>query len=262
MGIPPLLLIFVIILSCFTHLSFSVTKKCNPTDRKILLKIKQDFGNPYVLSSWNTDIDNDCCNWYCLSCDLKTNRISDLFIQTGDLSGPIPASIGELTTLRVLQLHKQQNLTGPIPPALAKLKNLTFLQISWTNVSGPVPEFISGLNLTFLDLSFNNLSGSIPSSLSKIAALNTLHLDRNKLTGTIPDSIGEFKENIYLDLSHNQLSGQIPETFTKLDLFNFNVSYNRLSGKIPVGGDLQSYDSYSYFHNKNLCGAPLDTCKS
>ncbi|KAM7263815.1 hypothetical protein ACFE04_001498 [Oxalis oulophora] len=262
MGSTQQLLLICVVILASTHLSFSATQKCNPTDRKILLKINKDFGNPYVLSSWNTTIDRDCCNWYCLSCDLETNRVTELFITVGDLSGPIPDSIGELQTLKLLRLHKQQNLTGPIPSALAKLKNLSRLDISWTNVSGPVPEFISDFNLTFLDLSFNNLSGSIPSSLSKLESLNTLYLDRNKLTGTIPDSIGEFKQEIYLELSHNQLSGPIPETFTKLDLFSFNVSYNKLSGQIPVGGDLQNWDEYSYFHNKNLCGAPLESCKS
>ncbi|RID42673.1 hypothetical protein BRARA_J02541 [Brassica rapa] len=39
------------------------------------------------------------------------------------------------------------------------------------------------------------------------------------------------------------------------------ASYNRLCGPIPTGGSLQRFDSYIYFHNKCLCGAPLDSCK-
>jgi Leucine-rich repeat (LRR) protein len=239
-----------------------LSEKCNPDDKKVLLQIKQDFGNPYVLSSW--DPDTDCCDWYCVTCDLNTNRITELFVITGSLPGQIPASIGDLSFPESLTLKKQANLTGPIQPAIAKLKNLNFLRISYNAISGPVPDFLSGMEkLTFLDLSFKKLFGSIPSSLSKLPNLGTLRLDRNMLTGTIPDSLGEFKQTtFYLELSHNQLSGQIPASFNKLDLFNFNVSYNKLSGKIPVGGDLQNFDSYSYFHNANLCGAPLGTCKS
>ncbi|KAM7263200.1 hypothetical protein ACFE04_000883 [Oxalis oulophora] len=240
----------------------SLSEKCNPDDKKVLLQIKQDFGNPYVLASWNPD--TDCCDWYCVSCDLKTNRITELSVFTGSLPGQIPASIGDLQFLESLTLKKQANLTGPLQPAIAKLKNLNFLRISYNAITGSVPDFLSGMEkLTFVDLSFNKLSGSIPSSLSKLVNLGYLRLDRNMLTGSIPDSIGEFKQtDFYLELSHNQLSGQVPASFTKLDLFNFNVSYNKLSGKIPVGGDLQNFDSYSYFHNKNLCGTPLASCKS
>nr|AAP92912.1 polygalacturonase-inhibiting protein [Pyrus hybrid cultivar] len=304
---------------------------CNPDDKKVLLQIKKAFGDPYVLASWKSD--TDCCDWYCVTCDSTTNRINSLTIFAGQVSGQIPALVGDLPYLETLEFHKQPNLTGPIQPAIAKLKGLKFLRLSWTNLSGSVPDFLSQLkNLTFLDLSFNNLTGAIPSSLSELPNLDALRLDRNKLTGHIPISFGQFIGNVPdLCLSHNQLSGNIPTSFAQMDFgsidlsrnklegdasvifvlnkttqivdlsrnllefnlskvefptsltsldinhnkiygsipveftqlnFQFlNVSYNRLCGQIPVGGKLQSFDEYSYFHNRCLCGAPLPSCK-
>ena len=64
-----------------------------------------------------------------------------------------------------------------------------------------------------------------------------------------------------LDLNHNGITGSIPVQWTETPFQIFNVSYNRLCGRIPTGGKLQMFDSYAYFHNKCLCGAPLDSCK-
>ncbi|KAF4374492.1 hypothetical protein F8388_016043 [Cannabis sativa] len=325
-------IIFTLLFST-TLLDPSLSELCNQNDKKVLLQIKKAFNDPYVLTSWHED--TDCCDWYCVTCDPKTHRITALTVITGSLTGPIPTQVGDLHYLENLDLHKQVNLTGPIPPAIAKLRNLKFLRLNWNSLTGSVPDFLSQLtNLTFLDLSFNNLTGPIPASLSKLPNLRSLRLDRNKLTGSIPESFGEFKgEDFYLVLSHNQLSGKIPDLlgkkkdFANIDLsrnklegdpnalfgsdktiqfvdlsrnlleFNmskiefpkslatldlnhnkiigslpvgltalddlrgFNVSYNRLCGKIPVGGNLQSFEDTSYFHNRCLCGAPLQSCK-
>lgn len=287
-------------------LSSAISELCNPQDKKVLLQIKKDLNNPYLLASWNPD--TDCCDWYCVQCDLKTHRINSLTLFSDtNFSAQIPPSVGLLPYLETLEFHKLPKLTGPIQPAIAQLTRLTSLRISWTNISGPVPSFLARLtSLTFLDLAFNNLTGSIPGSLSQLPNLLALHLDRNHLTGSIPSSFGSFKSNpdIYLshnnltgpiptelgnlsisvldllrnqlsfdlsevefpasltslDLSHNKVYGKLPMGLTALDLQYLNVSYNRLCGEIPVGGKLQSFELYSYFHNKCLCGSPLPSC--
>ncbi|GLT37162.1 hypothetical protein SLA2020_114960 [Shorea laevis] len=209
----------------------SSAELCHPQDKKVLLEIKKAFNDPYVLSSWNPD--TDCCDWYCVECDLTTHRITSLVIITDNkISGPIPPQVGDLPFLQTLVFHKLPNITGPIQPAIAKLKSLEFLRLSWTNISGSVPDFLSQLkNLTFLDLSFNNLTGSIPSSLSLLPNLGAIHLDRNKLTGSIPASFGKFQGSIPdLYLSHNQLTGKIPASLGKLDFSTIDFSRNKLEG--------------------------------
>ncbi|KAM7262489.1 hypothetical protein ACFE04_000811 [Oxalis oulophora] len=329
---PHLLLTSLFLFSC-TLLPSSLSEKCHASDKRALLKIKKDFGNPNVFASWYAK--TDCCDWSCVSCNENTHRITSLSVFVdGSLSGQIPSSIGFLPLLETLTLLRQPELTGPIQPAIAKLKNLNFLKISESNVSGSIPEFLSVLkNLTFLDLSVNKLSGSIPSSLSKLPNLQELYLERNKLTGSIPETFGEFKtkdfaltlnnnqlsgkipvslgkvnfesfdfsgntlqgdasmlirdktnttlwlanlsrnllkfnlSNVrlpkslkHLDLNHNKITGGIPQSWTSASLDSLNVSYNSLRGQIPVGGQLQTFDYSSYFHNKCLCGSPLPSC--
>ncbi|KAA8518234.1 hypothetical protein F0562_015708 [Nyssa sinensis] len=210
----------------------SLSERCNPTDKKVLLQIKQALGNPYLLASWNPE--NDCCDWYCVECDPTTNRINALTIFSGQISGQIPAAVGDLPYLETLIFRKLSNLTGHIPPAIAKLSHLKMIRLSWTNLSGPVPSFFSQLkNLTFLDLSFNDLTGSIPPSLSQLHNLGAIHLDRNKLTGSIPESFGKFTGSVPdLYLSHNQLTGPVPKSLGDLNFTTIDFSRNKLVGDL------------------------------
>ncbi|KAF8043826.1 hypothetical protein BT93_A1972 [Corymbia citriodora subsp. variegata] len=294
---PARLLLLLLPLLSFFLLRPASAILCHPEDKEVLLRIKSALNNPYLLASWNPD--TDCCYWYCLKCHYKTHRVISLFFLQDNLPGQIPSAIGDLTYLQGLTLHKLPNLTGPIPESLTKLKYLDFLRLDWLNLTGPIPSFLGQLkNLTYLNLSFNKLTGGIPDSLSTIPGLKSIYLDRNQLTGKIPASLANLKLNgLSLILSHNNLSGELPPAFAgvdfeKLDLsrnklqgdaslvfgknkstyyidisrnqFEFNLSkvdYNRLCGEIPVGGRLQSFDYSVYFHNRCLCGAPLDSCK-
>ena len=212
----------------------SLSERCNPKDKKVLLQIKKDLNNPYLLASW--DPKTACCGWYCVECDEITHRINSLTIFSGDLSGQIPDAVGDLPFLETLIFRKLSNLTGQIPEAISKLKRLKMVRLSWTNLSGPVPAFFSELkNLTYLDLSFNNLTGHIPGSLSLLPNLGALHLDRNHLTGPIPDSFGKFAGSTPdLYLSHNQLSGKIPYSFRGYDPTVIDLSRNKLEGDLSI----------------------------
>jgi hypothetical protein len=216
----------------------ALSEKCNPQDKKVLLRIKKELNNPYLLASW--DPHTDCCDWYCVECDIKTHRITALIMQSSvpdtNLSGPIPPSVGDLPYLENLEFHKLPRLTGPIQPTIAKLTKLKYLFIEYTNVSGPIPSFLAQLkNLQLLHLSTNNLSGPIPSSLSQLPNLESLHLDRNKLTGPIPESFGSFKKpGPDIILSHNQLSGPIPASLGQIDPERIDLSRNKLEGDASV----------------------------
>ena len=213
----------------FLLLSTVLSELCNPNDKKVLLQIKKDLSNPYLLASW--DPTTDCCKWYCVECHPKTHRIISLNMFADGLAGQIPPSVGDLQYLETLDLHKLPNLTGPIQPTIAKLTNLKFLRLDWTNLSGPIPDFFSELkNLTYINLSYNNLSGSIPASLSQLPHLGALSLSRNKLTGPIPDSFGSFAPDFYLSLSHNQLSGTIPASLGNVNFTALDLSRNKLQG--------------------------------
>ncbi|CAN8257010.1 unnamed protein product [Cochlearia groenlandica] len=213
---------------------------------------------------------------------LKNLRI--LRLSWTNLTGPVPDFISRLKNLEFLDLSFN-DLSGSIPSSLSLLPNLLSLDLSRNKLTGPIPESFGSFIGVVPDLllSHNQLSGSIPKSLGKLD-FNQFDVSRNKLEGDASMLFGVDKKIFLIDLSrnmfefdlsktklpmalgvvdlnHNRITGNIPVQWTEFSIQVFNVSYNRLCGRIPSGGSLQSFESYDYFHNKCLCGAPLDACK-
>ena len=155
------------------------------------------------------------------------------------LSGPIPARLGDLTRLELLDLHDNR-LSGPIPAQLGRLTRLEVLDLHANRLSGLIPPdlgSLAALDLAALDrLSFhgNQLTGSIPPELADLANLEGLLLNDNRLTGPIPQELGDLASLRWLLLHDNQLSGPIPPELERLiDLKGLYLGHNRLSGPIP-----------------------------
>jgi len=155
-------------------------------------------------TGWNGAAGTEC-DWYGVTC--TSGEITSLSLGYNNLSGSIPAELGNLTSLEYLYLNYNQ-LTGAIP---SELGNLTILKR--------------------LNLSINRLTGSIPPQLGNLTSLEYLYLNNNELTGSIPPELPHAQ---YLSLWNNQLTGAIPTelqgSYMSLDLRN-----NQLSGSIPPG---------------------------
>ena len=120
------------------------------------------------------------------------------------MTGTIPAELGNLAELALLQLSGNQ-LTGGIPPELGRLANLS----------------------DGLDLSRNQLSGGIPVELGQLS-LHALRLHNNQLTGSIPASLGDLSNLYQLNLAGNTFTGCIPASLrgtTLNDLSSLSLSY-------------------------------------
>ncbi|XP_073277932.1 polygalacturonase inhibitor 1-like [Primulina huaijiensis] len=221
--------------------------------------------------------------------DLRNLR--SLTISWTNISGPIPSFLANLKSLVLLDLSFNR-LSGSIPPILATLPYLRGFDFSRNQLTGPIPESFGHIPATaefpVLDLSHNKLSGEIPASLANVN-FSSVDISRNNLSGDASVFFGKgkatntidisrnnfefdfskvsFTESLdILDVSHNKIYGTIPEQITDAVFLQFlNVSYNRLCGKIPTGWKLryrsESWDNTSFFHNRCLCGAPLDPCK-
>ena len=113
-------------------------------------------------------------------------RVVSLKLQNRELSGAIPAELGSLDGLEVLDLSGNR-LTGSIP---AEIGNL------------------AGLNCLYLD--DNRLTGEIPVELGNLAKLRHLLLNDNRLTGGVPFELGDLGELEYLCLDNNRLTGCMP----------------------------------------------------
>ena len=119
----------------------------------------------------------------------ESGRVAQLALDGNQLSGPIPAELGQLTNLERLSLSDNQ-LSGPIPAELGQLTSLEFLWLFDNQLSGPIPAELGQLtNLESLSLDSNQLSGPIPAELGKLTNVRELTLDGNpELSGPLPDT--------------------------------------------------------------------------
>lgn len=90
------------------------------------------------------------------------------------------------------ELILQKNyLNGTIPASVGLMTSLTMLELNSNDLSGIIPSEIAYLpSLRVLNLEGNRLTGTIPREFHKLKALRSLRLDSNMLSGTIPTSIG------------------------------------------------------------------------
>ncbi|KAI3967913.1 hypothetical protein MKX01_027096 [Papaver californicum] len=227
----------------------------------------------YELTSWVQN--TDCCDWNGVRCDDNTNRVEEINIISGDISGQIPSSVGNLPYLVSLTFRNIKNITGSIPQSIKKLKLLKWLDLSYLSLPRLVSNFLNHLTaLTYLDLStgqitmvrstsfytilkpknsiiwickIKDFSCSIPHNLSDLKNIRTIQLDGNKLTGSVPESFGKFNGTIpELYLSRNKLTGPIPKSLGA-NQFEFDLT------KVKFPKDLNWLD---ISHNKIFGGIP------
>ncbi len=224
-------------------------------------------------------------NWWSVNANWKTTivplwrgvtvtngRVTSLILENNNLSGTIPASIGNLTALKTLILNGNQ-LTGTLPSTLwdltllenlnlssnqltgnihAEIGNFTVLQELYLNnnlFSGSIPSTIGQLqNIYTIDLSYNNFSEEFPSTISEIPMLWTINLSNNQFYGNI---LNNLSNQLYLgvvDIANNQFHGSIPEAMGVLEyLTEFNINDNEFTFKDiePIFG-WTNFGNFSY----------------
>lgn len=193
----------------------------------------------------------------------QLKNLTYLNLSFNNLTGPIPSSLSQIPKLSYINLSRNK-LTGTIPASLVNLKGNDPFQLilSHNKLSGEVPDSFAEINFWEIDLSRNMLQGDISMLFGYNKTTESMDFSRNMFEFNM-SKLRIHRSLAFFDVNHNKIYGSIPEVMTKLELQSFNVSYNRLCGKIPQGGDLQTRFDYSaYFHNRCLCGAPLNvTCK-
>ena len=137
---------------------------------------------------------------------------------------------------RVIELQLNANkLSGEIPAELGSLSNLELLDLGWNQLSGEIPTELGRLaSLRWIDLGGNVLSGEIPAELGHLASLGWMDLRWNVLSGEIPGELGNLSNLQWLFVQGNQLSGCVPVNLRdQLDLNESDL------GELPFcsGGD-------------------------
>ncbi|KAG8098198.1 hypothetical protein GUJ93_ZPchr0013g37513 [Zizania palustris] len=103
--------------------------------------------------------------------DLKGLKF--LSLAGNNLSGNIPSCLGKLRSLEVLDLSSNF-LSGKIPRNLVTLRDLTTLLLNNNKLSGNIPDVTPSASLTIFNISFNNLSGPLPLNMHLMTCNNIL----------------------------------------------------------------------------------------
>ncbi len=205
-------------------------------------------------TNWGTNAALD--TWFGVGTD-ATGRVDSLTIDfNNNLSGSIPAALGDLDSLKYLYIYDNA-LTGSIPAELGDLTKLKYLNLNGNALTGSIPAELGDLtNLEELYLHENKLTGAIPAELGDLTNLEELYLHENKLTGAIPAELGDLESLKYLYLYENKLTGSIPAELgdlTELELLA--LSGNSLTGSIPAAlGNLTNL-THLYLNGNSLTGA-------
>jgi Leucine-rich repeat (LRR) protein/subtilisin family serine protease len=183
-------------------------------------------------------------------------QLQVLKLSSSNLSGLIPPGIGNITSLRTLDLGGNSYLSGAVPPEIGNLVNLQTLEL-WSNDLTSLPPEIGNLvNLETLFLHENELT-SLPAEIGNLSGLRTLYVYNNRLTSippelgnlnlyllqlmgnkltNVPPELGNINELQSLDLQNNQLASfPSPQLGEYSSLTFLNLNNNRLTGNIPPG---------------------------
>jgi Leucine-rich repeat (LRR) protein len=168
-------------------------------------------------TGWN--VTNTPCNWYGVEC--SDGHVTGLKLAFNRLTGSIPAELGNLSHLIILQLGSSYyaypiseilqdiiDTCGSYSPCLEAMGwwEFSYLQTVENHLSGSIPPELGNLShLEFLHLGVGNLSGSIPAELGKMSQLKSLELHYNELCGVIPVELKNLSSILRLKLDNNHL---------------------------------------------------------
>ncbi|KAL8119088.1 receptor-like protein EIX2 [Apium graveolens] len=197
-----------------------------------------------------------------------------------NLSGVVPAWIGEDLPQLYALILKSNRFNGSMPSAICHLSNLHFLDLSMNKISGSVPQCFEnitsmikkGTEVAEHTYSSNDLSAP-PSRYSyfddvlarwkgqefeygrNFAYLKMIDLSTNELTGEIPLGITRLLDLKGLNLSRNRFDGKVPAEIGHLKVLEcLDLSTNKFSGEIPQSMSGLNFLAYLDVSNNNFSG--------
>ncbi|KAM3271556.1 hypothetical protein ACQJBY_042013 [Aegilops geniculata] len=173
----------------------------------------------------------------------KVTNLKHLSLRATQLFGKFPDALGNMTSLKVLDLaFNNLNKTENLQSLLKNLCCLEILDLSKNVMNGNIGALMEGLpecaqeKLLELHFSENNFIGTLPNFIGEFSSLSMLDLSRNNLVGPIPPGLWNLTRLTILDLSWNQLNGNVPTEICSLkNLVSLRLSNNRLGGAITEG---------------------------
>ncbi|XP_048421883.1 putative receptor-like protein kinase At3g47110 [Pyrus x bretschneideri] len=187
------------------------------------------------------------------SLEIDSNNFGDIFgrltnfnflaLDGNDLSGTIPSSVFNVSSLETFAVGLNYNLQGTFPSNLGNsCPSLQTFAISYNQFSGIIPVSISNAsNLFELAIHKNQLRGEVP-SLKNLHNLGRFTIASNHLgSGGTGDDLSFLCDLTnatglqYLEINSNNFGGTLPQCVANLSysLVYFYVGYNSIFGNIP-----------------------------
>ena len=181
-----------------------VAVKLSDNDRAALEILYRATGGDDWNDNTNWLSDEPLEEWYGVG--IRNGRVDDLRLRDNNLTGHIPAAIGLLDDLFILDLANNA-LTGPIPPSIGRLVRMRDLTLRDNEgMDGPLPPAMGGLaGLEYLNLSNTALTGPLPETFANLTVERFYHA-RTGLC--VPRSLAAWYET----LGNNDPLPCIPET--------------------------------------------------
>ena len=197
-------------------------------------------------------------DWYGISTNAD-GYVDSIYLAGNELSGSIPAELGELDSLKYLHLGDVRsiidagsNYLSSIPAELGSLGNLKYLDLSRNSRLSSIPAELGNLgSLVWLDLTGTGLT-SIPAELGNLANLERLYLTGTGLT-SIPAELGNLANLKWLNLaSSRDLVGPLPTELVRIQ--NLRVlRFHDTSLCAPTDPDFKDWLEGLESWSGNLC---------
>ncbi|KAK2645538.1 hypothetical protein Ddye_020733 [Dipteronia dyeriana] len=267
-----ILLYYSLLLLFLSH----VNSQLYDQEQAILLKLKQEWHDPPLISHWTAASNSSHCTWPEIFC--TDNSISAISLVNMTINETIPPFICDLKNLTTLNLG-YNHIPGQFPKVLYNCSKLEYLNLTGNYFVGPIPDDIDRLSrLRHLSLGSNNFS-VIPVSIGRLTELQLLELFQNEFNGSFPPEIGNLYNLEILSLAYNtkvvpsrlpsnftqlkklrilgmtatNLIGEIPETISNMAALEYlDISRNTLTGKIPSSLFMFKNMSELYLFNNNF----------
>ena len=204
-------------------------------DASVMLDLKKSLDSPDSLS-WT---DSDPCQWPHIQCN-KDQRVTRIQIGNQKLTGKLPQTLKNLTSLQVLEVQNNQ-LSGSVP-SLAGLSSLQSLLLHDNKFDYMPSDFFDGMSsLQDVYIGYNEFKAwQLPDSIKSVSNLQRFSATQCNITGNIPAFFGgdTFASLTFLDLAFNYLEGELPASFSGSSIqtlwLNGQQSLSKLNGTIEV----------------------------